>query len=100
MENGLRILLVEDEPKIAQSLADQLHKNRYEVEIAYDGLMAEKLFIQNLYDLIILDINLPLKNGLQLCKMFREKRSNVPIIMLTALGEIQDKLEAFELGAD
>jgi two-component system copper resistance phosphate regulon response regulator CusR len=100
MDTALRILLVEDEPKIAQSLADQLHKNSYHVDIAYDGLIAEKLFFQNAYDLIILDINLPLKNGLQLCGMFREKRSNVPIIMLTALGEIQDKLEAFNLGAD
>jgi two-component system copper resistance phosphate regulon response regulator CusR len=100
MDTALRILLVEDEPKIAQSLADQLHKNSYQVDIAYDGLIAEKLFYQNAYDLIILDINLPLKNGLQLCRMFRDKRSNVPIIMLTALGEIQDKLEAFNLGAD
>jgi two-component system copper resistance phosphate regulon response regulator CusR len=100
MDSDLQILLVEDEPKIARSLADQLQENNYKVNIAYDGMVAEKLFNQNTYDLVILDINLPLKNGLELCKIFREKTKNIPIIMLTALGEIQDKLDAFELGAD
>jgi two-component system, OmpR family, copper resistance phosphate regulon response regulator CusR len=100
MNNDLHILLVEDEPKIAQSLAGQLQENGYRTDIAYDGLMAEKLFNHTTYGLVILDINLPYKNGLVLCKEFREKNKNIPIIMLTALGEIHDKLEAFDYGAD
>ena len=99
-DNDLRILLVEDEPKIARALHDQLKEKGFIVDLAFDGLMAEKMFQQNNYSLIILDINLPIKNGLELCEQFRRKNKNVPIIMLTALGEIQDKLEAFDLGAD
>jgi two-component system copper resistance phosphate regulon response regulator CusR len=68
--------------------------------VAYDGLIAEKLFKQHAYSLVLLDINLPYKNGLALCKEFREINKNVPIIMLTALGEITDKIDAFNLGAD
>ena len=58
------------------------------------------MFKQHNYSLIILDINLPYKNGLALCKEFRGVNKNIPIIMLTALGEIQDKMDAFNLGAD
>lgn len=99
-DNDLHILLVEDEPKIARALHDQLKEKGFTVDLAFDGQVAEKMFQQNNYSLIILDINLPIKNGLELCEQFRRKNKNVPIIMLTALGEIQDKLEAFELGAD
>lgn len=99
-KNDLHILLVEDEPKIAKALQEQLQEREFVVDVAYDGQVAEKLFFQKNYSLIILDINLPVKNGLELCKIFREKNKNIPIIMLTAFGEIRDKLEAFELGAD
>lgn len=99
-DNDLHILLVEDEPKIARSLQDQLKEKGFTADLAFDGQVAEKMFQQNSYALIILDINLPIKNGLELCAQFRKKNKNVPIIMLTALGEIQDKLEAFDLGAD
>ena len=98
--NDLHILLVEDEPKIAKTLQEQLQERGFVTDLAYDGQIAEKLFSQKNYSLVILDINLPIKNGLELCKIFRDKNKNVPIIMLTAFGEIQDKLEAFELGAD
>lgn len=96
----LHILLVEDEPKIAKALQEQLQERGFMVDLAYDGQMAEKLFFQKNYSLVILDINLPIKNGLELCKIFRDKNKNIPIIMLTAFGEMQDKLEAFDLGAD
>jgi DNA-binding response OmpR family regulator len=98
--DNLHILLVEDEPKIARILQKQLQERTFSVDVAYDGQIAEKLFFQKNYSLVILDINLPVKNGLELCKLFREKNKNIPIIMLTAFGEIRDKLEAFELGAD
>lgn len=100
MENTYRILLAEDEPKLSQVVQDELNRQGYQTDVAYDGAIAEKLFKQHTYSLVLLDINLPYKNGLALCKEFREHNQNVPIIMLTALGEIQDKIDAFNLGAD
>lgn len=100
MDNTYRILLAEDEPKLSQVIQDELSRQGYHTDVAYDGLIAEKMFKQHNYSLIILDINLPYKNGLALCKEFRGINKNIPIIMLTALGEIQDKMDAFNLGAD
>lgn len=100
MENNNRILLAEDEPKLGQVIQDELNRQGYITDVAFDGLVAEKLFKQHSYALILLDVNLPYKNGLALCKEFREAKKNIPIIMLTALGEIQDKMDAFNLGAD
>jgi len=100
MEKGFKILLAEDEPKLSQVIQEELTRRGYPTDVAYDGQVAEKLFRQNQYSLVLLDINLPYKNGLALCKEFRAVNKTVPIIMLTALGEIQDKIEAFNLGAD
>ncbi|WP_153799578.1 response regulator transcription factor [Foetidibacter luteolus] len=100
MDNTYRILLAEDEPKLSQVIQDELSRQGYHTDVAYDGLIAEKMFKQHNYSLVILDINLPYKNGLALCKEFRGINKNIPIIMLTALGEIQDKMDAFNLGAD
>ena len=95
-----RILLAEDEPKLGQIIQEELTRQGYTTDVAYDGLVAEKLFQQHNYSLVLLDVNLPYKNGLALCKEFREANKSLPIIMLTALGEIQDKMDAFNLGAD
>ncbi|MBA4139884.1 MAG: response regulator transcription factor [Segetibacter sp.] len=100
MENNYRILLAEDEPKLGQIIQEELIQQGYPTDVAYDGLVAEKLFQQHNYSLVLLDVNLPYKNGLALCKEFREIKKNIPIIMLTALGEINDKMDAFNLGAD
>ncbi len=100
MENNNRILLAEDEPKLGQIIQEELTRQGYQTDVAYDGLVAETLFYQHKYALVLLDVNLPYKNGLALCKEFREAKKNLPIIMLTALGEIQDKMDAFNLGAD
>ncbi len=94
------ILLAEDEPKLAQSIKSELQEHGYEVDVAYDGNIAERLFKSNEYQMIILDINLPFINGFELCKAFRLKNKNIPIMMLTALGELDDKMSAFEVGAD
>lgn len=96
----VRILLAEDEPKLGQIIQEELTRQGYQTDVAYDGLVAEKLFQQHNYSLVLLDVNLPYKNGLALCKEFREAKKSIPIIMLTALGEIQDKMDAFNLGAD
>src|SRR6476469_5175575 len=100
MENNYRILIAEDEPKLSQVMQEELIQHGYQADVAYDGAVAEKLFKQHTYSVVLLDINLPYKNGLALCKEFRQQNSKVPIIMLTALGEIQDKMDAFNLGAD
>jgi DNA-binding response OmpR family regulator len=100
MEKKYRILLVEDEVKLAHIIKDELSRAGYRIDIAPDGNEASRLFAQTEYGLVILDINIPAKNGLVLCKEFREVNKKVPIIMLTALGEIQDKIEAFNIGAD
>jgi two-component system, OmpR family, copper resistance phosphate regulon response regulator CusR len=100
MENKQRILLAEDEPKLGQIIQQELNQHGYDADVAFDGQVAEKLFSEHNYSLVLLDVNLPYKNGLALCKEFREAKKNVPIIMLTALGEIQDKMDAFNFGAD
>lgn len=100
MEQNHRILLAEDEPKLGQIVQEELTREGYHTDVAYDGLVAEKLFKEHSYSLVLLDVNLPYKNGLALCKEFREAKKSIPIIMLTALGEINDKMDAFNLGAD
>ncbi len=100
MENKYRILLAEDEPKLSQAIQEELARNGYMADVAYDGLVAERMFAQHNYSLVLLDINLPYKNGLALCREFRERNKKIPIIMLTAFGELQDKIDAFNLGAD
>jgi len=98
--DNIRILLVEDDPKLGKTVQEELVSNGYETDLAYDGKVAEAIFFKNEYGLVLLDINLPYKNGWELCKLFRQHNHNVPIIMLTALGEIQDKMDAFNAGAD
>jgi two-component system copper resistance phosphate regulon response regulator CusR len=100
MANKHTILLVEDETKLCNIIKGELSSLGYAVDIAMDGIIAENLFSKNKYSLILLDISLPGKSGLQLCKSFRASNKKIPIIMLTAFGEIQDKVDAFNLGAD
>ncbi len=94
-----RILLVEDEAAIADSVAYSMRNEGFEVEIAEDGLSALSLYRSFHPDLIILDLMLPKLNGLDLCRTIR-KESTVPIIMLTAKTEEIDRVLGLELGAD
>lgn len=96
----MRILYAEDEVQLAKTVQEGLVNAGYEVDLVFDGSMAERLFERHTYECILLDINLPLKNGFELCKSFRSKDSRVPIIMLTALGDVEDKQEAFSSGSD
>jgi DNA-binding response OmpR family regulator len=95
-----RILLVEDEPKIADTLKLGLGEQGFEVETAYDGTIGWKLFEQYPFNLVVLDINLPGLNGYELCKMIRSRDAEVPVIMLTALSSLGDKIEGYDAGAD
>lgn len=96
----LKILLVEDEPKVAEFIKKGLRENNYDVDVANDGLVGKQKAQMNSYDLIILDINLPLINGIDLCSVIRRKKQNVPIIMLTAMGDTNNKISGFDAGAD
>ena len=95
-----KILLVEDEPKIADTLKQGLIENGFHVELAYDGNIGWKLFQTHSFDLVVLDINLPGLNGYELCKMIRTQDAQVPVIMLTALSSLNDKIEGYDAGAD
>ncbi|HET6556467.1 MAG TPA: response regulator transcription factor [Prolixibacteraceae bacterium] len=96
----VRILVVEDEPKVASFVKLGLEENGFCAEIAFDGSIGKRMFDSGSYDLIILDINLPYKNGIELCKEIRSSNQEIPILMLTALGTTEDKLLGFDSGAD
>lgn len=95
-----RILVVEDELKVASFVRRGLEENGFACEIALDGIIGKQMFDAGQYDLIILDINLPYKNGIELCREIRNSDQKIPLIMLTALGTTEDKLLGFDSGAD
>lgn len=95
-----RILLVEDEIKIADALKQGLTENGYAVDAAYDGLSGLSLFQSAQYHLIVLDINLPGMKGYELCQRIRLHNEDVPVILLTALTSLNDKIEGYDSGAD
>ena len=96
----IRILLVEDEKKIADTLKMGLTENGYQVEVAYDGKIGWKIFSSHAFDLVILDINLPGMNGYELCKAIRSENASVAVIMLTSMSDLKDKMDGYDAGAD
>jgi len=94
------ILIVEDEVRIADTLRVGLSENGYDVEVAYDGRLGYKLFQSRPFNLVVLDINLPIYSGYEVCKLIRTNNINIPIIMLTALSSLEDKIEGYDAGAD
>jgi DNA-binding response OmpR family regulator len=99
-QSKVRILVVEDEPKVASFLKRGLEENGFSVEIAFDGSIGKRMFDAGDYDMLILDINLPYKNGIELCREIRSSDQKIPVLMLTALGTTEDKLSGFDSGAD
>jgi len=96
----MKILVVEDEPKVAAFIKEGLETLHHEVDVAYDGQMGEKLALKNPYQVIILDIIIPLINGIELCRRIKSVKPGTPILLLTALGTTDDKVTGFEAGAD
>jgi len=96
----MQILLVEDEPKIVAFIQKGLSENGYTLTIAYDGRSGLSMALQHDYDVIILDIMLPFINGLEICKQIRQESIHTPILMLTALGTLDDKVQGLQNGAD
>ncbi len=96
----MRILLVEDEPDAARILAKGLRRQKYAVDVAADGEAAEHEASVNDYDLIILDVMLPRKDGFEVCRELRAAGSAVPVLMLTARDAVQDRIAGLDTGAD
>ena len=96
----MRILIVEDEKKLADIIASRLRKEKYVVDISCDGEEGLDNSLSNIYDLIILDVMLPKMNGFEILSEIRKKDIKSKVIMLTAKTLIDDKLNAFEKGAN
>jgi len=96
----MRILIVEDEKSLASEIKQFLEKEEYNCDLAYTGTEASELIAVNPYDFILLDIGLPDYNGLDLIKEAKEYNSEAYFIVITARGELEDKIKGFDLGAD
>jgi two-component system, OmpR family, alkaline phosphatase synthesis response regulator PhoP len=97
---GGRVLLVEDEQGLVMTLRDRLVSEGYEVESAADGAAGYTLAMERAYDLIVLDLMLPRKDGLTVCRDLRARGVAVPVLMLTARGELTDRVTGLKMGAD
>ena len=94
-----QILIIEDEQRVAELLKRGLEESGYQVVVAFDGMMGLRIFKSNTFHLIISDIILPKLDGFELSKEIRKINPAIPILMLTALGSTDDKLEGFDAGA-
>lgn len=96
----MRVLIVEDEHKIAEALRKGLIQERYAVDVAYTGTDGYDMAESEEYDLIILDLMLPGIDGIEICKRLRKNGNHIPILMLTAKNQVQDKVRGLDSGAD
>ena len=96
----MKILIVEDEVLLANSLKTLLEKKGFTVEVAYDGETGKDYAETGVYDLLILDVMMPRLNGYELARQVRAERCATPILMLTAKGELEDRIEGLNAGAD
>lgn len=96
----MHILLIEDELKVAAFIKKGLEEQLYRVTPAYDGQSGCTLALENEYDLVILDVMLPHISGVEVCKQIRQVKKEMPILMLSALGTVTDKVQGLENGAD
>ena len=97
---NMNILLIEDEKPLALALSEILRQNKYQVETVFDGLSGYDFAICGSFDLVILDIMLPKMNGIEVLKKIREKKLSIPVLLLTAKDEIEDKVSGLDCGAD
>jgi two-component system copper resistance phosphate regulon response regulator CusR len=96
----MRVLLVEDERRLAQVVRRVLEEEGHNVDLAYDGEEAISLAVDGSYDVIVLDILLPKVNGVEVCRSLRRARVDVPVLMLTALDSVEDRVRGLDAGAD
>src|SRR5207249_1071112 len=95
-----RILLVEDESNLRRTLTDLLKSDGYVVQNCGDGMEGQELALKNPFDVIILDVMLPSRNGFEICRHLREHGINTPILMLTARSELDNNVQGFKAGTD
>ncbi len=96
----MRLLLVEDEAKLAGFLRQGLEEENYAVDVAYDGQDGAYLAETTAYDLVILDLNLPKLSGLEVLRRIRHKKPNVPVLIMTAKSTVENRIEGLDCGAD
>ncbi len=96
----MNLLVVEDEPKLARLLKQMLEEEHYRVDLARDGDQGTQLGESGRYDAIILDLLLPKRDGLEVCRWLRQQQVRTPVLMLTALGQVDEKVAGLDAGAD
>ena len=96
----MRILLIEDSKNLSEALKEVLEREKYTVDTTFDGESGLEAALSGIYDIIILDVMMPKKNGFEVIKEIREKHINTPVIMLTALSQESDKILGLDSGAD
>jgi two-component system, OmpR family, response regulator len=96
----MKVLIIEDDPTLSKNISEALNAENHNTECVYEGLLADRILKKNNFDCIVMDINLPGKNGFDLCKDFRQHNTSTPVIMLTAFGELEDKVQGYDCGAD
>src|SRR3989344_3676006 len=96
----MTILIIEDEAKLAEVLRNALTGERYTVDVANDGEVGFDKALKNNYGLIVLDLMLPKKDGMDVCRELRERHIHTPIVMLTARGVLEDRIQGLDIGAD
>ncbi len=96
----MKVLIIEDDPTLSQNICGAFESEGIITEKVFDGLIAEKLLKKNSYDCIVMDINLPGKNGYDLCREFRLENKHTPVLLLTAFGDLEDKIKGYDCGAD
>lgn len=94
-----KILVIDDDTRIRNLLGKYLSENNFEVALAKDGIEAEKIVNEQNFDILIIDVMMPNMNGIEFIKNFR-KKSNIPALMLTAMSDVEDRIEGLESGAD
>ncbi len=96
----MNILIIEDEPQLSDVLVALMKQDKYAVDAVYDGVSGEEYAMTGIYDVIILDIMLPKKNGLEVLRSLREQNNSTPVLLLTAKSEVEDKIDGLDIGAD
>ena len=96
----MRVLLVEDDPQLGPDLREELLRSGYAVDLANNGVDGEAMGYEDIYDLVVLDLGLPLRSGLEVLRNWRKRRNNIPVLILTARSAWQERVDGFEAGAD
>jgi two-component system, OmpR family, copper resistance phosphate regulon response regulator CusR len=95
-----KVLIVEDEAKVAESVKKWLEENKFTVDLAPDGAVGRHMAQHNSYDIVLLDLNLPFVNGYEVCREIKSMQPALPVIVVTAMDRIEQKLSGFDAGAD